>query len=838
MDGIHDICVVVPAYNALPYCKDMVDSIVSQDFGPYDVQVLVIDDGSTDATGEYFDEVHQKYPYFEVIHQSNSGSPAQPRNLGIERSSSEYVFFADADDSFVGNSIRRMLDHAYQKKLDIAVVKLDASDWNISYGGMFEASQDNCTVTNSPILNSLGPCKLFKRSILVEHGIRFATDIAYEDLPFSLEAYLNASNISILADCDYYKYVKRDDGNSLSQGSQNADSVFNKTRGRVDGLLYLLDVCERYHSQVECPMIYVRAYRYADRLYGQKALREDDDMYGRLHDALSKQYADELRALLPFSLLTVTDAFVHLSKREFFEFFDSAVTTRAVAYSDGGVMKYALIGSDGNEILARSWPEHPGEKLLKSKYKKSCVTSTRTTDEAIAIGGFAEALVQSDGEPSAIALCCEAYKRDARIRLGGVELADCKAERVYPGVWFVSYVWSCIIHLQELDELLADIDKPVRIDFSLSACLGERYVEWRLGKSHANAALDDYAGSRIQNDLYYGKCLLTGFGNMSLLVTDRVALDAQRKPLVLGKLGVDGSRFELAGNILIANASTCGMQLAMRRIEGGEILDGPEAILGDESGESFIHPFTCQFDVAHALRNQGDSKWELGYRLIGEGAVGPFQTFSCSSKQGELYQSSIVRESDTCIVPLVDRKKMQLHVERFQEGVIHLFDCRIKRLIWKSDVVVELAGEVCVPDEAHPDLTVVLRSVGAEGAFLEVAFDTVQKIADEAIGSATVDGVERPFPIKWAWSCDIDTTKLLERRFRIAEALGLSRHTKRTWTFVMKAKGPCGEGEMEFGRQRPTGTLGAFQKGSYENKHASVLAHKDSKDRIVFTVES
>ena len=65
-------------------------------------------------------------------------------------------------------------------------------------------------------MNSLGPIKAFRRKLLVENKLRFPEHIAYEDLPFTLEAYLKADNISVIADQMYYKYTRKEDGTSLS----------------------------------------------------------------------------------------------------------------------------------------------------------------------------------------------------------------------------------------------------------------------------------------------------------------------------------------------------------------------------------------------------------------------------------------------------------------------------------------------------------------------------------------------------------------------------------------------------------------------------------------------
>jgi glycosyltransferase involved in cell wall biosynthesis len=92
------VSVVIPCYNMGPYIGDAVDSLESQTFT--DFEVLIVDDGSTDAdTIEKLKEIQQQYPDFQVLTKKNSGL-AGARNYGIERAKGEYITCLDADDMF------------------------------------------------------------------------------------------------------------------------------------------------------------------------------------------------------------------------------------------------------------------------------------------------------------------------------------------------------------------------------------------------------------------------------------------------------------------------------------------------------------------------------------------------------------------------------------------------------------------------------------------------------------------------------------------------------------------------------------------------------------------
>ena len=89
------ISVIVPVYNVAQYLSQCVSSILSQDYG--DLEVILIDDGSTDASGEICDQYAAKDSRVRVIHQKNGGAAAA-KNAGLRLASGDYLVFADSDD--------------------------------------------------------------------------------------------------------------------------------------------------------------------------------------------------------------------------------------------------------------------------------------------------------------------------------------------------------------------------------------------------------------------------------------------------------------------------------------------------------------------------------------------------------------------------------------------------------------------------------------------------------------------------------------------------------------------------------------------------------------------
>ena len=106
------VSVILPVYNTRAYLRECLDSVLAQDVDPGSFEIVAVDDGSTDGSGEILDEYALRHAFVRVMHQENSGWPGQPRNRGLEASRGEYVFFLDSDDVLGPEAVRRLCDVA------------------------------------------------------------------------------------------------------------------------------------------------------------------------------------------------------------------------------------------------------------------------------------------------------------------------------------------------------------------------------------------------------------------------------------------------------------------------------------------------------------------------------------------------------------------------------------------------------------------------------------------------------------------------------------------------------------------------------------------------------
>ncbi|MFF8842918.1 glycosyltransferase family 2 protein [Streptomyces sp. NPDC015127] len=210
---VPDVTVVVGAYEAMPYLVRCLESVESQTLGADRIELVAVDDGSTDGTGEYLEEfaARSKVPT-TVIRQPNSGGPSGPRNLGLSLARGRYVFFLDADDFFGDEALERMVAMADRAGTDVVLGRMAGRGRGVPRS-MFEKTLEHADVYTSRIIYALSAQKLFRRELLCRLGLTFDESLLTgEDALFTMEAYLGGNGVSVVADYDCYYLVGREDG--------------------------------------------------------------------------------------------------------------------------------------------------------------------------------------------------------------------------------------------------------------------------------------------------------------------------------------------------------------------------------------------------------------------------------------------------------------------------------------------------------------------------------------------------------------------------------------------------------------------------------------------------
>ncbi|KAA2265774.1 glycosyltransferase [Solihabitans fulvus] len=234
-----DVTVVVPVYDAMPYLVTCLSSVFEQSIGRDRLEVIAVDDGSTDGSGTQLDLLDTCWPNLHVTHQPASGGPSHPRNVALDQARGRYVFFLDADDYLGPEALERMVALADQRDADVVACHrrsvggpkgiaspadhvplagrlrhpgIDAHDYMAALGRSAAAAEQTA------LLVALGDCKqLFRRDLITRFGMRFDEEMIFgEDTLFSATYVDRAATVSMVSDYDCYFERVRDDGNNLT----------------------------------------------------------------------------------------------------------------------------------------------------------------------------------------------------------------------------------------------------------------------------------------------------------------------------------------------------------------------------------------------------------------------------------------------------------------------------------------------------------------------------------------------------------------------------------------------------------------------------------------------
>ncbi|MFE2724626.1 glycosyltransferase family 2 protein [Kitasatospora sp. NPDC059327] len=224
---VPDVTVVIAVYNTMPYLTACLESLVAQTIGPARMEVVAVDDGSTDGGGALLDEYAARHPgLFTVLHQANSGGPAAPTNRGLALARGRYVLFLGADDWLGTEALDRMVAAADAWESDVLIPRQIGVNGRLVPQGIFGASAASVGFEDSALAWALADTKLFRLELIRRHNLSRNEDLkVYSDQPFTLAACLRARRISVLADYDYYHLVLREDRGNVTQRAGAPDRL-------------------------------------------------------------------------------------------------------------------------------------------------------------------------------------------------------------------------------------------------------------------------------------------------------------------------------------------------------------------------------------------------------------------------------------------------------------------------------------------------------------------------------------------------------------------------------------------------------------------------------------
>src|SRR4051794_19075403 len=227
--GVAKVSVIVPVFEPGPLIEPLVASLLFQTMPAAERELIFIDDGSRDGTGQRLDALAALHPGVRVEHIPNSGWPGRPRNVGLDAARGEFVFFADHDDWLEPDALARLYAVATEHDADIVIGKV------VGHGGrrtphLSAIDRHGLDAADAP-LGLLTPHKLFRRQLLERHRIRFPEgEQRLEDHLFVVPAFFAAERISVLVSRPVYHWVLRADRENASRRRPAPEAHFDAVR--------------------------------------------------------------------------------------------------------------------------------------------------------------------------------------------------------------------------------------------------------------------------------------------------------------------------------------------------------------------------------------------------------------------------------------------------------------------------------------------------------------------------------------------------------------------------------------------------------------------------------
>jgi teichuronic acid biosynthesis glycosyltransferase TuaG len=183
MNQIPFVSIVVAVYNAEKYIENTIESIISQTF--QDFEIILVDDCSTDSSYNILREYSNKNEKIKVYKlEQNSGGPAKPRNIGIDKSLGKYIAFLDADDLWYETKLEEQFNFMKKNKINFSSTKMyfiDEKDNLLNIKNLKLNIKDFFTIKNN-IANLISSRFIVLSSVIIDKNILEVFD---EDLSYS-----------------------------------------------------------------------------------------------------------------------------------------------------------------------------------------------------------------------------------------------------------------------------------------------------------------------------------------------------------------------------------------------------------------------------------------------------------------------------------------------------------------------------------------------------------------------------------------------------------------------------------------------------------------------------
>lgn len=199
---IKDVTVALRVRDQAAALDACLSSLFAQSIGPDRLEIIAVDDGSTDDSGSVLARAAHQYPAVLRMGQVARGmTPASARNWALSQVRGRYVVFLDATDRLAPDALERMVTAADTHEADVVLGKPEGPGGHPAAASVYRKNQPYTDLDSTKAYWSLTPDKLFRATLLQRRGLAFPTDMSIGDeQAFTAAAFIGADNISVVAD--------------------------------------------------------------------------------------------------------------------------------------------------------------------------------------------------------------------------------------------------------------------------------------------------------------------------------------------------------------------------------------------------------------------------------------------------------------------------------------------------------------------------------------------------------------------------------------------------------------------------------------------------------------
>ena len=362
------ISIILPIFNVGDHLRGGIDSLINQTIGNENLEIIMVNDCSTDGSGEIIDKYSDEYDCCVAIHhEKNSGAAYTPRNTGIDACTGDYIMFLDPDDRYTPDACEKLYEAVKKNDSQMAFARfrrifeyggkvqksyspymdeiekhypgetfetenfINVPDfvWDnfverFLYGKTLEVTYprdrplDVISVDNieqEPDMLKMHPsvwCKIYRRDLIMDNNIRFQPYVSGDDMAFTLETFLNAKGIVFLNNFLSYDYYIRD--------LPTDKSITNTVNVRLldelmESYIYCRKCTEGYSRYVQTVSVNPHLLHWMNSWKNSPFTKEENKLLLSKVNELKKIHQSDLKTkMLLSSMTTAIESKIQISK--------------------------------------------------------------------------------------------------------------------------------------------------------------------------------------------------------------------------------------------------------------------------------------------------------------------------------------------------------------------------------------------------------------------------------------------------------------------------------------------------------------------------------------------